>query len=303
MDAEQKKRLIERSFREIEEKNALFVKNPENSPEYFEKLKDLITFEGNLDLSNYRNKYLERRFSHRLSSLNIDSYKKYIAFANQNPAEIIEMKDSLTVHTTEWFRDQTPFEILEKDVLPRILRAKKYADDKTFRVFSAPCSSGQEPYTLAMILDNIKRELGISVPIEIYACDVEPKIVAKAKEGKYFQQYIKGIPSKYVDRYFTKLPNDWFQVKPLLKRKIKFFVQNLFQPLPRWMKPMDIILCRNLLIYIDRDHQLQVIQNLAKILRKNGFLMLGKTESLLILNTKTDFIAENAREHLYQYKP
>lgn len=303
MDAEAKKRLIERSFKEIEEKNALFKKNPENSIQYFEKLKDLITFEGNLDLSNYRIKYLERRFLHRLSSLNIESYKKYIDFAKDNPKEIIEMKDSLTIHTTEWFRDKTPFELLGKDILPRILKLKKLAADKTFRIFSAPCSSGQEPYTLAMILDNIRRDLGISTPIEIYGCDVEPKIVEKAKDGKYFTQYMKGIPTEFVDRYFTPLPDDWYEIKPSIKRMVKFFVQNLFKPLPSWIKSMDVILCRNLLIYIDRDHQLQVIQNLSKILRKNGYLMLGKTESLLILNTKTDFVAENAREHLYQYTP
>ncbi|WP_371801639.1 protein-glutamate O-methyltransferase CheR [Candidatus Lokiarchaeum ossiferum] len=303
MDAEAKKRLIERSFKEIEEKKALFDRNPENSTQYFEKLKDLITFEGNLDLSNYRKKYLERRFLHRLSFLNIESYKKYIDFAKDNPKEILEMKDSLTIHTTEWFRDKTPFELLRKNILPRILKTKKLAADKTLRIFSAPCSSGQEPYTLAIILDDIRRELGITTPIEIYGCDVEPKIVEKAKDGKYYAQYMKGIPAEFVDRYFTPLPDDWFEIKHSIKRMVKFFVQNLFKPLPSWIKSMDVILCRNLLIYIDRDHQLQVIQNLSKILRKNGYLMLGKTESLLILNTKTDFIAENAREHLYQYTP
>jgi chemotaxis methyl-accepting protein methylase len=303
MDLEEKKKLIERSFQEIEEKKKLFTQDPGNSPHYFTDLKQILTEKANLDLSNYREKYLERRFMHRLSALNISSYKKYIRYLNDNPDEIIQMKDSLTIHTTEFFRDHTPFELLRKQILPEIINEKRFASDKTLRIFSAPCSSGQEPYSIAMIIEELHRTRGLTIPIEIYACDIEPKIVEKAKLGRYQLQYMKGIPDDYVDSYFTHIENDIYEIKPVIKKYVTYFLHNLFKPIPSHYKKMDLILCRNLLIYISRERQLLVVNNLQKLLRPNGYLMLGKTESLLILNTKTDFVAENAREHLYKFIP
>ena len=264
---------------------------------------DLIRKKTHLDLSFYRDAYIQRRIMYRLSALNIDSYQEYIHYIKKNPIELPELQNQLTIHTTEWFRDHTPFEYLQNTIIPKLIQQKKeQTSNKTLRILSAPCSSGQEPYTLSMIIEELYRTHAWKIPIEIYACDLEKQILDKAKQGKYSSFVMKGFPKGHIQKYFRQIGEDEFQIIPKLQHRITFFSQDLFTPLPSWLKPMDLVLCRNLLIYISRKHQKMVLRHLQQVLRPNGFLMLGKTESLLIFNPK-GYENENAREHIYRYIP
>ena len=297
----EKRELVKRSFEEVNKRKKDFLKNPKNAPIHIQNLMDLIRKRTQLDLSYYRDTYIQRRVMYRLSVLEIESYQDYVGYLRTHPEEFPKLQKVLTIHTTEWFRDQTPFEYLRKSIIPALIQEKKkQSSNQTIRILSAPSSSGQEPYTLAMIVEELLRTHLAKIPIEIYGCDLEKEILDKARMGQYPSYAMKGLPNGYQEKYFKKVGEDDFQIITKLKRRIKFFKQDLFHPLPAWLKPMDIVLCRNLLIYISREHQKLVLKHLEQVLRPNGYMMLGKTESLLIFNPK-GYKNENAREHIYRY--
>lgn len=293
-----KKELVERTFKEIERKRNEFFNNPENSADFYKQLIELIKSTTHLDLSNYRKNYLTRRLMHRLSQLNIESYRYYIQFLKQNPQEFGVLKDCITINTTEFFRDCSPFAYLENILFKKIAQNKH--QNQKIRILSAPCSSGEEPYTLAMILNEMRKEGKIKNPIEIYACDIEQNILIKAKRGKYHQDKLKNVPMNYKRKYFSQVDDLYYEISEEIKKSVTFFHQNLLNPLPSSIPMMDLILCRNLLIYIPMKRQKTILQTLKGKLQKGSYLMLGKTESLLIFNPK-GFINEEAREHIYRY--
>lgn len=302
MSDDARKKLIDDNFKRMEKKTREFHQNPGNSPSHFHKIMELMLKEAHLDLTNYRENYLYRRFTRRMGTVNVDTYQDYIQYLRENPDEFELLKADLTIHTTEFFRDQSPFDLLKQKLIPLIGELKKKTKDPVIRILSAPSSSGQEPYSIAMLIDELRKE-GIRYPFEIWGTDIDKDTIEKAKEGIFIQNAMKGISEERLHNYFTQISEDTYQIKSEIRSMVKFFEHDLFKPLPRWLKTQDLILCRNLLIYISRERQIQVLRNLQAFLVDNGYMMLGKTESLLIVNQDTDFVAYNPREHVYQYFP
>jgi chemotaxis methyl-accepting protein methylase len=281
---------------------AEFYGRPENSDRYFEKIKDLFSRHHDLDLESYRAPFLHRRLHYRISKLDLRSYKEYLEYLDVHPEEPDLFKDVVTIHVTGFFRDDTPFRFLEKYLLPRIDREKRGSNDKKIRILSAPCSTGEEPYSLAIIADYLITEGNISSPVEIVACDIEPGAIATAKEGIYPEEALKNISRVAVIRNFKHLKDNNYQVKPSIKSYVKFLVYDLLKPAPAAFGTFDLISCRNFLIYIARENQQTIIQNLIPTLRPAGYMMLGKTEGFPLLEMCT-FAQINAVEHVYQYLP
>ncbi len=279
-----------------------FYSRTENSDKYFGLVRDYITKSQDLDLSSYREPYLHRRLYYRISRLDLSSYKEYLDYLKTHPAEPKAFKDILTIHVTSFFRDVTPFKYLEKILIPKIDREKQHAVEKKIRIFSAPCSTGEEPYSLAIIAEFLRQEGIITCPIEIYACDIESSVIEFAREGFYPSSALKNISNASIARNFKHFDNDIYQVKPCIKSYIKFFTQDLIKPLPISLGRFDIISCRNFLIYISRENQKAIVENMLSVLRPSGYLMLGKTEGFPLLDMKI-FGQINATEHFYQYAP
>ncbi len=184
--------------------------------------------------------------------------------------------DALTTNETMWFRDRRPFEALKNHVLPALQKAKP---DRTLRIWSAACSTGQEPYSLAIMLE----ELGLFKhwDITIYATDIANKVIQKAMDGIYTQFEIsRGLPAKYLVKYFQQLDGDQWQISRSIRNMVRFQRHNILTDLPPH-RHLDLVLCRNVLIYFDAPSKQQILKKIHKVLNPEGFLMLGSSESTL----------------------
>ncbi|GHU43959.1 hypothetical protein FACS1894190_14920 [Spirochaetia bacterium] len=169
-------------------------------------------------------------------------------------------------------------------MLPEILNLKKTSGDTTVRIWSAGCSSGEEPYTIAMLLTE---KLPPNYKFEIVASDLSLKMLMTAKEGFYDAMHIVGVPDPYLKKYFDAVPNG-YKVKDTLKSKIRFDYHNLKNASP-W-KNFDIVFCRNVLIYFDEATQTGVVNHFWDSMAAKGFLYIGHSESLFGMDTKFEFV-------------
>jgi len=190
--------------------------------------------------------------------------------------------EAMTTNETSWFRDGAPFQMVSQELLPRVL-AERPPGDRRLRVWSAASSTGQEAYSLAMLLaDWLPGQPGWTA--QIVGTDISEEVVAKAREGRYSQLEInRGLPASLLVRHFSRAGTQW-QIAEPLRRMVEFRTMNLAAPLPP-MQPFDIVFCRNVLIYFDTDTRRRILDAVARVLRPTGFLVLGAAETTLNLYT------------------
>jgi chemotaxis protein methyltransferase CheR len=183
--------------------------------------------------------------------------------------------DALTTNETFFFRDKTPFEHFRNIIIPELMSRRPAG--KALRIWCAACSSGQEPFSLVMLLDEMKAQLG-GRNVEIHASDISENILAKAKSGLFNQFEVqRGLPTKLLLQYFKKEGDNW-QISPDVVRRVNFFKHNLLDD-PRNLGTFDIVFCRNVLIYFDRPTRAKIFSGIAERLAPDGFMLLGGAES------------------------
>lgn len=184
--------------------------------------------------------------------------------------------DISTNNETSFFRDPKVFTAIEKDLIPQWIEAKK----KSVRIWSAASSYGQEPYSIAMLLDEAQA-LYPSLKGEIVATDIADKVLKRAQEAKYTQLEVqRGLSAKRLVKYFEKTPDDFWHLKSEIRKTVSFQKQNLLKPFDGFGK-FDLILCRNVLIYQKVEGKQKVIEKMVERLNPGGYLILGAGESLL----------------------
>ncbi len=254
---------------------------------------------ADFDLSVYRDRYVKGRIYHLLKARQIPSIKAYISILHRNPLEIQKLKDLLTIHTTEFFRDITPFRFLEKTLLKKIAQGLNDVSIP-IRILSAPCSTGQEVYSLAIIAYYLNKTGVIKNPIIIYGIDIDKESVTASREGIYRIDLIGNISFESMKLYFdTCADNRYLQVKQEIRNYCRFFVYDLFKPLPLTEK-FDLILCRNLLIYVSQEDQAQLMTNLKAKTKRGGYMMLGNTEGITLMR-ENDFEIEDMEQRIYKF--
>lgn len=208
-------------------------------------------------------------------------------------ALIKDIVEAMTTNETSFFRDAKPFQIFQDTVMPHMLEARK--SRRTMRIWCAACSSGQEPYSLAMILKDKENELR-GWRFEIIATDLSEEILATAKKGSYSQFEVqRGLPIQYLMKYFTQVGETW-QLKDEIKNMVKFSTFNLLGEMSR-MGTFDVIFCRNVLIYFDERTKASVLEKMERQMESDGFLFLGGAETVLGITNK--FVAKPEKRGLY----
>ncbi len=193
------------------------------------------------------------------------------------PAMVDRVIDAMTTNETSFVRDQHPFAALESEILPALIDARRTT--RRLRIWSAACSSGQEPYTIAMLLDQHFPELR-TWSVEILATDLSPTVLDIARNGVYSQVEVnRGLPANLLLEYFQRDGVSW-SISDSIKRAVTFRRLNLIEPWPA-MEPMDIVFIRNVMIYFDIETKVRIMTQMAKHLRTDGFLFLGAAESMI----------------------
>jgi len=246
----------------------------------FKRFRDLIYNESGIHFTEVNRPILESRLKERLKKANLEDLDDYYKIITTNENELKTLLDAVTTNLTSFFRNSIQFYALETGVLNEIKRIKK---DKSIKVWSAGCSTGEEPYTIAMVL---REKLDPSWKIEIIASDISFNVLMKAKEGFYPKNKIGGIPPDYLKKYLIEV-GDGYQIKDEIKKLIRFDYHNLKND--SGIRSFDIIFCRNVIIYFDAKGQEEVINKFFNALNDYSFLFIGHSESLFGMKTKFVF--------------
>jgi chemotaxis protein methyltransferase CheR len=250
----------------------------------FELYRTLIYNESGIHFTATNRSILESRLKERLREKKLDSTKSYFSIISRDREELKAFLDSITTNLTRFFRNQAHFDALEHFVVPELMKIKKAAGNSTLKVWSAGCSTGEEPYTIAMLLNEI---LPPPWKYEIVASDISLKCLMTAKEGFYSENRIVGIPDNYLKKYFDKVEGG-YKVHTDLMSRIRFDYHNLKND--SGFRSLDIVFCRNVIIYFDEAAQLAVINRFWDSMASKSFLFIGHSESLFGMDTKFEFV-------------
>lgn len=230
-----------------------------------------------IEVHSYKKRYLLRRIKARMSKLNLETYGSYMDHLLRQPMEIRELQESLSINVTRFFRNRDTFETIRDEVLPLIIEEAKKKGRNEIKIWSAGCAVGAEPYSIAMIASDIAPP---SMTVRVFASDVKEELLGIARFATYTDQYVAEMHPFEITKYFNINEHGEYIVKPNIRRMVSFTKVDLMKdPYP---SGLDLILCRNVLIYIDREAQNNIISNFFKSLKESGMLILGRTETLFV---------------------
>ena len=248
----------------------------------FEELRDIIYRESGIFIQEKKIYLLESRLGRRLRALNLNSFGEYLNYLKNGgySQEIVPLLDAITINETSFFRNMPQLTAFEDNVLPTIMQQARSEKRNRIHILSAGCSSGEEPYTLAMILDQKQKSGALPIPFSIVGIDISTEMLQNAQRGEYSKFSIRNVPDFYLNTYFVQNGNRYI-LDDRIRHMVKFYRMNLMdsdqlQKLGRF----DVIFCRNVLIYFDRTSKVKTIQLFYDMLYPKGYLFLGHSESL-----------------------
>jgi chemotaxis protein methyltransferase CheR len=248
----------------------------------FELYRTLIYNESGIHFTATNRSILESRLRESLRTKGIPTVRAYFDAISKDKEELKNFLDSITTNLTRFFRNQAHFDALEHFVVPELLKLKKGSN--SLKIWSAGCSTGEEPYTIAMLMSEI---LPPPWKFEIVASDISLKCLMAGKDGFYSDSRIIGIPDAYLKKYFDKVDGG-YQVHTDLMSKIRFDYHNLKND--SGLRNLDIVFCRNVIIYFDEAAQKAVINRFWDSMASKSFLFIGHSESLFGMDTKFEFV-------------
>jgi chemotaxis methyl-accepting protein methylase len=261
-----------------------------------ESLLEQIRQERGLELGHYKPAFLQRRLAARMHARGCADYVTYGQLLREEGKEYRALLDALTINLTRFFRDTTTFQAIEEKLLPKLLELK--ASQRRLRIWSAGCASGEEPYSLAIML---YEKLGPALrgwQVELVATDVEESALELARQASYGDYSFHGLSPRYqawIERHFTTGPPR--QLAASVRALVSFQRHDLaHQPPPT---ELDLLLCRNVLIYFERELQDQLYGAFYHALGASGFLVLGKTD-IMPMAWSQHFTPVDIREHIYR---
>ena len=257
--------------------------------EPFEALLEFLKRARGFDFTGYKRASLERRVGKRLSELGIDAYPDYIDFLEVHPDEFAQLFNTILINVTGFFRDPLAWEYIAAEVIPRILSGKK--NGETIRVWSAGCASGEEAYSVAILLGEALGQDAFRERVKIFATDIDEDALAQARQASYGPDAVAEIAADQRERYFEQAVTR-FLFRNDLRRSVIFGRHDLIQDAP--ISRLDLLVCRNVLMYFNADAQARILSNLHFAMNDSGYLFLGKAEMLL---THTDLFSPLELKH------
>lgn len=260
------------------------------------KLLYKIKKDRGLDLHQYRRAYVERRLSARMRMLNIHTYRQYERVLDERPEEYHKLLDTLTINVTDFFRDQTVYQIFLTTIMPTLLKEKLASRQRSIRLWSAGCATGEEAYSIAMGVLTALGDREDEFLFSVFGTDIDPRALETAKRGVYDIGKLPHVPRADQARYL-EVSDDTFSIKPEVARHVKFRTLNLFEDEP--INIVDVIFCRNVFIYFTREQQAKVLERFWRALHRGGFLVLGRSEKMASTMSGR-FELVNGRERVYR---
>jgi len=238
----------------------------------YEGFKTEILKLSGINLSLYKEKQMKRRINSLITKNGYDTYEDYLKLIKKDKERYNEFINFLTINVSEFYRNPDQWEVLKNSIFPMLLER-----EPRLKIWSAACSTGDEPYTLVMVLN----EHMPLKDINILATDIDSEALRKAKEGRYSEKSLEKLPRAYRDKYFYK-EGSVYVIKDEVKKQVEFKKHNLLEdPYP---SNCDLIVCRNVLIYFTEEAKADIYRNFNRALRKGGILFVGSTEQIIMSN-------------------
>ncbi len=261
-------------------------------------LKEITEFvhkKRGLNLSYFKPAFLSRRIGVRMKILNMTSSSKYAELLNSDLNEVGTLYDSLSINVTKFYRDNKVWQVFENKIIPNLLKDSKITEKS--RIWSCGCASGEEAYSLAIMfseaLDNPENK------IKIQATDINSHALQNARKGIFTTDNLKNLDALLITKYFKKIDSTKYQVIDKIKDLVSF---NLADITTFPISYLDIIFCRNLLIYYGKEAQDLILKKFYSVLKPNRFLVLGMDETLWGHKLQNSFLSLHARDRIYQKK-
>ncbi len=261
----------------------------------YDLLKGQIKSKLKFNCEHYKDSHFKRRIDVRLRATKSGSYREYLDVLQNDQNEYPVLLETLTVNVTNFFRNGEVYDVVEKEVLPTVLKSKGTTRLKNVKIWSAGCSIGVEAYSIAMLLDHILGKKIKDYNISITGTDIDKASLLKAQKGVYTENEMKDVRPLFLKKYFVKEGNEYHIVDEL-KKMARFKSHDMISG-PK-MKGFDVIFCRNVTIYFEKELQEMLYQGFYDGLNKDGFFIMGKTETLLG-PAKDHFKPHNAKERIY----
>ena len=250
----------------------------------FDRFRNLIYDASGIHFSQSNRAILESRLKERLRISQLDSVQQYYRQVSSNTTELKALLDAVTTNLTRFFRNTAHWQTFENFVLPQVIEEKRRTGSRTVRFWSAGCSTGEEPYTLAI---ELLEHLPVGFDAEIWASDLSLKSLMVGQQGFYPTARVNGIPEHLLTKYFDPVKGG-YQVKDTVRNMVKFDYHNLKNDSGK--HNLDVIFCRNVLIYFDEAAQKAVIDRFWNALASHAYLFIGHSESLFGMDSPFQFI-------------
>ena len=262
--------------------------------DYLSKIIMIIRDVTGVDFSNYKESTIIRRIEKRISINRYDSIEDYVSFIASNKREVNILYKELLIGVTRFFRDHDSFERLKEKVIPELLKREQ---SEPLRIWCVGCSTGEEAYSLAILFKEYQEENKISRDVKLFATDIDRDSVEFAGVGLYPESIVSDVSAERLGRFFTRM-QDGYKVNENIRNMVVFASHNVLKDPP--FSKMDLISCRNMLIYLNSEVQQKILSMLYFSLNKEGFLFLGSSES--VGEMSNGFQALDARAKIYKYK-
>jgi chemotaxis protein methyltransferase CheR len=240
----------------------------------YEAFKEAIFQLTSIDLNSYKERQMKRRIESLITKHGITSYNSYVEVLKNDRIFFEEFINYITINVSEFFRNPEQWKVLEEEIVPYLLN--NFGNQ--IKIWSSACSTGDEPYSLVMLLSKF---IHLS-KIKVLASDIDKLVIEKAKIGIYHQKSLKDLPPEYIDKYFVRVNEKSFKISDDIKNCVEFKQHNLLKdPYPA---DCDLIVCRNVLIYFTDEAKNRIYHNFRQSLKKDGILFVGSTEQMLQAN-------------------
>ncbi|KXZ39874.1 chemotaxis protein methyltransferase CheR [Alkalithermobacter thermoalcaliphilus JW-YL-7 = DSM 7308] len=237
----------------------------------YESFKQKIYRKTGINLSLYKEKQMKRRLESLVSRNGFSNFDDYFNEIDKNKLLFDEFINYMTINVSEFYRNSEQWNVLEKNIIPSLIKS-----GTNLKVWSAACSTGEEPYSLVMLLSKF-------MPlnkINILATDIDKEAMNKAKNGIYLEKSLKNLPSEFISKFFDKLGNNTYSIKEDIKNRVTFKQHNLLEE--SFPDSCDLIVCRNVMIYFTEEAKANIYHKFSQSLKESGVLFVGSTEQIIM---------------------
>ena len=275
----------------------IVIQQPELTDAEYQTIANFVHKESGINLLDGKKELVRARLTKRISQLEMKNFKTYFqhVMADKSGDELVFLLDALATNLTSFWREPQHFDFMAKTLIPELeaKRRSQRGGGPRLRIWSAACSSGEEPYTIAMVVLEKSPYFASGGDFRILATDLSTKVLNIAKRGQYGSESAKHIPASCLTRFMVRQEAEKgyiYAIKPEVRRLISFRRFNLMDPMP-FKGPMDLIFCRNVMIYFDRETISDLIAKFHNLLEMGGYLFIGHSESLSGLTHKFQYVA------------